>query len=156
MSWLIILFCASLFSVQFLQNVNQTEVSACLDIRFEFKIHYIGLKPSELAYIAEKIALCDHSIVGKIFGFKDLSQYQEVKGAKCFNAMLLEWDRINQSQIEIRQTLSRKLLELEESYNGPLEQKPDFETLAKEIDIHGMLCIMFKVLSYVSLIYSTT
>ena len=70
--------------------------------------------------------------------------------------MLLEWDRVYQSQIEIRQTLSRKLLELEESYNGLLEQKPDFETLAKEIDIYGMLCIIFKGLSYVSLIYSMT
>ena len=70
--------------------------------------------------------------------------------------MLLEWDRINQSEIQIRQNLSRRLLELDESYNGPLEQKPDFEMLAKEIDIHGMLCIMFKGLSYVSLIYSTT
>ena len=70
--------------------------------------------------------------------------------------MLLEWDRVNQTQIEIRQILSRKLLELEESYNGPLEQNPDFETLAKEIDIHGLLCIMFKGLSYVFLIYSMT
>ena len=70
--------------------------------------------------------------------------------------MLLEWNRVYQSQIEIRQTLSRKLLELDESYNGPLEQKPDIETLAKEIDIHGMSCIMLKGLSYVFLIYSTT
>ena len=70
--------------------------------------------------------------------------------------MLLEWDRVYQSQIEIRQTLSRKLLELDESYNGPLKQKPDFETLTKEIDIHDTLCIIFKGLSCVSLIYSTT
>ena len=70
--------------------------------------------------------------------------------------MLLEWDRVNQSQTEIRQIFSRKLLELDESYNGPLEQKPDFKTLAKEIDIHGMLCINFKDIFYVSLIYSTT
>ena len=124
-----------------------------LDLNFKF---IIGLKPSELAYIAEKIASCDPSIVGKTFDFKDLNQFQEMKGAKHFNTMLLEWDRVNQSQIEIRQSLSRKLLELDESYNGPLEQKPDFGTLAKEIDIHGMLCIIFKGLSYVFLIYSMT
>ena len=41
--------------------------------------------------------------------------------------MLYEWDRINQSQ-----------------------------TLAKEIDIHSRLCLIFKDLSYVSLIYSMT
>ena len=69
-----------------------------------------------------------------------------MKGEKLFNAMLLEWDRVNQlnTQIEIRQALARKLLELDALYNGPLEQKPDFEALAKEIDIHGMLCINFK------------
>ena len=66
-----------------------------------------------------------------------------MKGEKLFNAMLLEWDRVNQlhTKIEIRQALARKLLELDASYNGPLEQKPDFEAFAKEIDIHGTLCI---------------
>ena len=69
-----------------------------------------------------------------------------MKGEKLFNAMLLQWDRVNQldAQVEIRQELARKLLELDALYNGLPEQKPDFEAIAKEIDIHGMLCINFK------------
>ena len=81
-----------------------------------------------------------------------------MKGEKLFNAMLLEWDRVNQldAQVEIRQELARKLLELDALYNGLPEQKPDFEAIAKEIDIHGMLCINLKVLIHVSFFYSTT
>ena len=56
--------------------------------------------------------------------------------------MLLAWRRKNQSHIEPRQELARKLLELNTKYNGVPEQKPDFKTLAQELDIHGMLCVV--------------
>ena len=56
--------------------------------------------------------------------------------------VLLAWRREKHSHIEPRQELARKLLELDTKYNGVQEQKPDFKTLAQELDIHGMLCVV--------------
>ena len=56
--------------------------------------------------------------------------------------MLLVWSRGDQSHIEPRQELARKLLELDTKYIGVPEQKPDFKALAQELDIHSMLCVV--------------
>ena len=56
--------------------------------------------------------------------------------------MLLAWRKENQSHVDPRQELARKLLELDTKYNGVQEKKPDFKTLAQELDIHGMLCVV--------------
>ena len=56
--------------------------------------------------------------------------------------MLLAWRKENQSHVDPRQELARKLLELDTKYNGVPEQKPDFKTLAQELDIHGMLYVV--------------
>ena len=104
----------------------------------------IEVKITELAYIAEKIASCDPTVVAKTLGFQDLTPFQETERERLINEMLLVWSRGDKSHIEPRQELARKLLELDTKYNGVQEQKPDFKALAQELDIHSM----FSVLSH--------
>ena len=63
--------------------------------------------------------------------------------------MLLVWSRGDQSHIEPRQDLARKLLELDTKYNGVPEKKPDFKTLAQELDIHSKFCVLSYNMLYI-------
>ena len=58
---------------------------------------------------------------------------------KLIDKMLLVWRRGNQLHIQPRQELARKLIDLDTKYIGVPEQKPDFETFGRELDIHSVL-----------------
>ena len=113
----------------------------------------IEVKITELAYIAEQIASCDPTVVAETLGFQDLTPFQETEAERLINEMLLVWSRGDQSHIEPRQDLARKLLELDTKYNGVPEQKPDFKTLAQELDIHGMLCVLSHNMLYIFIFF---
>ena len=123
------------FSILFPQNSNWMKVSIYNSLLSNHNLPIIELLMSELAYIAEQIGpSCDPDLVAETLELQDLTQFQGTEKDMLINEMLQAWNREKQSHTETRQDLARKLLELGAKYNGPPEQKPDFETLAMELN----------------------
>ena len=96
---------------------------------------YAGLRPSELSFVAEKIACCDLNNIATVFG---CSQYDETfDKEKLINKILLDWDKNLNSEDEPRYILVKKLIELKQRTLQEHLSEKEFEKIIKEIDIYG-------------------
>ena len=101
------------------------------------------MRPSELAYVAEKITCCGLNNIATVFGCTqfeyDLS-FEEYDNE--MNEILLNWNKtLTNSKDEPRHLLVRKLIELK-NYLEKTSQKcqlseEEFEKVLKDLDIHG-------------------
>ena len=104
------------------------------------------MRPSELAYVAEKITCCGLNNIATVFGctqFEYDSSFEEYDNETLVNEILLNWNKktLTNSKDEPRHLLVRKLIELKNylertSQICQLSEK-EFEKVLKDLDIHG-------------------
>ena len=100
------------------------------------------MRPSELAYVAEKITCCGLNNIATVFGCTHDSSFEEYDNEMLVNEILLNWNKtLTNSKDEPRHLLVRKLIELKNylertSQICQLSEK-EFEKVLKDLDIHG-------------------
>ena len=100
------------------------------------------MRPSELAYVAEKITCFGLNNIETVFGCTHDSSF-EYDNETLVNEILLNWNKktLTNSKDEPRHLLVRKLIELKNylertSQICQLSEK-EFEKVLKDLDIHG-------------------